>query len=674
MHCPRCEIPNPGHRVCSDCGMILDYLRARLFSAVRHFETGQPVGRDLAIIELLGVGITGITYKVQDTESGDILVLKFITHDTLYTEQAVRTFRKRLKRLASAPHPSIANPRAVRETEFGYLGLISEIIPGETLARRLAMNEEFELPRALQICRSVADAVGHAHVHGVLHRNLRPTNVIVTPGQEVKVIEFGMPAVRFPTRNHPASNYAAPETFHDPRESDQRSDIYSFGCLLYHLATGREPSRIDLGGTPECIRGVIEKATQGDPAHRYVQFADLLQDLDAALEAVGVKVRGTRVAARVYAPDGEPEPLYTLPGDGTIGGEVESRGEVEEEPVEEPLEEPIEEEVEPVQEEETVTAAAEVHEPDVRTEDEEGGGRGVVVLQGHGGYVHSVDVSPDGRWIASGASDGTVRVWDPACGDCKDTMTGHRGYVYAVGFSADPRYLFSVGMDGQLRKWDVERGQAAGNRPAHADRVFALRVDGEHGRIFTAGMDGRIRIWDAGDMSEQGEIATGGDRIYSVSPSPDGKLVASGSTDKDVFVWSLETKKAVMRLRGHKDRVYAVVFAPDGKWLVSSSLDKTIRIWNLKTGKAEKKLEGHEGHVYTLALSREARYLGSGSMDKTARIWSFPEGELLATCQRHEGTVSAVAFTPTSRYLVTGSYDSSVRIWDLRKLLQAEGG
>jgi glucose repression regulatory protein TUP1 len=181
-------------------------------------------------------------------------------------------------------------------------------------------------------------------------------------------------------------------------------------------------------------------------------------------------------------------------------------------------------------------------------------------------YIRSVCFSPDGRYLATGAEDKLIRVWDIASRTIRNTFAGHEQDIYSLDFARDGRTIASGSGDRTVRLWDIEAGQ----------NVLTLSIE---------------------------------DGVTTVAISPDTKYVAAGSLDKSVRVWDATTGYLVERLEGpdgHKDSVYSVAFAPNGKDLVSGSLDKTIKMWELvaprgghpnnapKGGRCIRTFEGHK--------------------------------------------------------------------------------
>ena len=162
----------------------------------------------------------------------------------------------------------------------------------------------------------------------------------------------------------------------------------------------------------------------------------------------------------------------------------------------------------------------------------------VALLTGHTGWVLSVAFSPDGNTLASGSSDGTVRLWDARTGAHLQTLTGHTNRVESVAFSPDGNTLASGSYDGTVRLWDARTG-------AHLQTLGHT------------------------------------DSVFSVAFSPDGNTIASGSRDETVRLWDARTGADLQTLIGHTDSVFSVAFSPDGSTLASGSLDDTVLLWDM---------------------------------------------------------------------------------------------
>ncbi len=225
---------------------------------------GQKIG-SFEIVEIIGRGGMGVVYRARDTKLDRTVAIKSIPPELAGSSTARMRFRREAKLLASLNHPNIAVIHDIIEEEkSGYL--ILEYVPGQTLAQRLA-REPLELNEALSIGRQVAEAVSAAHKKGVVHRDLKPGNIKITPEGRVKVLDFGLAKTYDRdgrssgiTATHPGRvigtpAYMSPEQARG-KDTDHRTDIWSFGCILYQILTGRLPFEGET--TTDTLANIIE--------------------------------------------------------------------------------------------------------------------------------------------------------------------------------------------------------------------------------------------------------------------------------------------------------------------------------------------------------------------------------------------------------------------------------
>jgi WD40 repeat protein len=291
-------------------------------------------------------------------------------------------------------------------------------------------------------------------------------------------------------------------------------------------------------------------------------------------------------------------------------------------------------------------------------------GKVLNTLKGHEGWVGSVGFSPDGKKLASGSYDKTIKIWDVTTGKVLNTLKGHEGWVGSVGFSPDGKKLASGSYDKTIKIWDVTTGKVLNTLKGHESLVWSVGFSPD-GKKLAGSYDKTIKIWDVTTGKVLNTLKGHEGWVGSVGFSPDGKQLASGSLDNMIKIWDVTTGKVLNTLKGHEGYVLSVGFSPDGKKLASGSYDKTIKIWDVTTGKVLNTLKGHEGYVLSVEFSPDGKKLASGSYDKTIKIWDVTTGKVLNTLKGHESGVNSVEFSPDGEKLASGSGDNTIKIWDV---------
>jgi len=280
-------------------------------AAVERDLVGQRVGY-FEIIEMIGRGGMGVVYLARDTKLKRSVAIKSMPAKLTADSAARMRFRREAELLASLNHPNIAVIYDIIEQEEGPGYLILEYVPGETLARRIT-REPLTVEQALSIGRQVAEAISVAHKKGVVHQDLKPGNIKITPEGRVKVLDFGLAkpsvskAINGETTATKADHIIGTPAYMSPEQArgkstDHRTDIWSFGCIMYQMLTGHLPfegetatdtlARIidrepDWGllpeKTPMNIRVLLRRCLEKDPDRRLGDIADVCLQIDETL-------------------------------------------------------------------------------------------------------------------------------------------------------------------------------------------------------------------------------------------------------------------------------------------------------------------------------------------------------------------------------------------------------
>jgi len=235
-------------------------------TVIRNELVGRKIG-SFEIVEMIGRGGMGVVYLARDTKLKRSVAIKSMPVELQADSTARTRFRREAELLASLNHPNIAAIYEIIEQDEGAGYLILEYVPGETLTQCIA-REPLKLEEALSIGRQVAEAVSAAHEKGIVHRDLKPGNIKITPEGNVKVLDFGLAKVSVdegrsaettvtqPGRVIGTPAYMSPEQACG-KPTDKRSDIWSFGCVLYEMLTGHLP--FDGETATEILARIIER-------------------------------------------------------------------------------------------------------------------------------------------------------------------------------------------------------------------------------------------------------------------------------------------------------------------------------------------------------------------------------------------------------------------------------
>jgi WD40 repeat protein len=283
----------------------------------------------------------------------------------------------------------------------------------------------------------------------------------------------------------------------------------------------------------------------------------------------------------------------------------------------------------------------------------------------HSQSVLSVAISPDGRTLASGSRDKTVKILDL---DTNILRTTHdSAWVHSVAFSPDGQALATGSGDNTIKILHPETGSIRNTLNDHSGWIRSVAFSPDGQTLASGSDDKTIKIWHLGSGKPIRTLDGHSGSVYSVAFSPDGQALASGSDDKTIKIWHLGNGKPIRTLDGHSGSIYSVVFSPDGQTLASGSGDKTVKLWDWNRGKPRSILDDylnspHSAPVLSVAISPDGQILASGSRDKTIKIWHLVTGKLINTL-RHSDSVQSVAFSPDGQTLVSGSCDTIISIW-----------
>lgn len=291
-------------------------------------------------------------------------------------------------------------------------------------------------------------------------------------------------------------------------------------------------------------------------------------------------------------------------------------------------------------------------------------------LAGHSDWVSALAISPDGKTIASGSFDKTIKLWNSANGQLIRTLSQHTKGVISLAISPDGKTLISGSWDETIKLWSLNTGELIYTLKGHTGSVQSLAITADSQTLISGSFDQTIKLWCLERGEFLGNLAENAGNISALALSTDGQTLASAGGDGIITLRQLDTARIgtkptfTLTLSGNLSSVGSLAISPDDQILAAGCTDGNIKFWQLGTGEFVNILHGHTGPVQSAVFSLNSPMLISGSADGTIRIWYLKTGKQLAILPSSSAvSVMSVAVSPDGQLIAGGTADSIIKIW-----------
>lgn len=655
---------------------------------------------------VLGEGGMGVVVEARDLGMDRLVAIKGLRDPGGVSLEVLRRQAQEARLTASLTHANILPVYDQWEDRAGNPWYSMLRVAGNvpTLASRLEeLADRKEVDRRplselldifLQLCRAVA----YAHEQGVVHRDIKPHNVLLGPSGEAFLADWGVAVATDEVVMDQVvgtPGYSSPEQFAGAAVAPT-ADIYSLGVVLFELVAGRRPddeaTRI-MATTGSPARGVtlevpervsreltavILRATAPDPAARYQDVREVIRALDAYLD--GGLLEGLSYSPRERLAkwaQARPATAATV-ATGLIGAALLVGLSVREGRVQARLLARAQGNLAQAMAERAASEVALRRLDRARhlavlglatmSEADEPPAAAVALLEGPArrGWMVAMGELPGARLVAPGpelglrvvAEDGVRRVaelgrpWPAPTGEAVRASVGGR------------EALVTVGNDGVLRLWrDQEPSELSGRLPAPS----AMALDSAEATLLAGGEGQRVRRWDLRTPgAAPAEVGPEGFAPLAIAFAPSeraGRVAALGGADGAVRLWDPVTRNEKAAIDGPVP-VRALAFRPDGSLLASSGSRSSVRLWDVRAWKQAGSLAAHPEPVTALAFSPDGALLASGDAAGGLRVWDVSHEEVCAWLEGHVAEVRSVAFDAAGSRLYSVGAGGRVLAWD----------
>jgi serine/threonine protein kinase len=677
---------------------------------------------------VVGRGGMGLVLKARDAKLNRVVAIKVMARELASNPTARKRFIREAQAAAAVVHQHVVTIHAVDENRLPYL--VMEYIDGQSLQEKIDREGHLKLIEILRIGQQVAAGLAAAHAHGLMHRDVKPANILLENGIErVRITDFGLARAVDDVGMTRTGEIAGTPQYMSPEQAqglpmDARSDLFSLGCVLYAMCTGRSPFRAETAFAtarrvcedmsrpirdinPEIqdwLAAIIDRLLAKSPAERFqtaAEVADLLSQhlahlqhpLSAPLPLVDTSAKKKqRAPAKLHVLSRQRLPVALAAAAlvclAVSLGMAEATGVTH-------LSATVIRIFTP-----SGTLVVETNDPGVKvTIEGDGGltimGAGLEAIRLRPGS-YKVHANKDGKRIplerelvsiAKGGRE-TVKVklqTSPATPLAKDSLGANKSaaepmplelvrrfvendvpWINAIQFAPGSERTVVTSYPRGLDVWDAEAGTRT-SRIALLGSPWSLGFTEDGTSLVGVTYQGKLLSldWPSGQVIfEKPAHELAGMAAAMLSRS----RVASAGHDAFVRIWDASTGEELQKLLPSNPAApgknYCLAVAPDEQCLVAGG-SWHVNVWNLADGKFVRNLGLHSFNVSAVAISPENRYVLTGGQTGLLQLFELKTGKLVRRFDKHTNLVGSLAFLPDGRHFVSGAMDGTLRVWSI---------
>ena len=585
------------------------------------------VGQQLAnyrLIRPLGQGGFADVYLGEHVYLGTQAAIKIL--QMRLTDDDKNSFLEEARTIARLKHPAIVRILeydAVENVPF----LVMEYAPNGTLRHCHPKGTILPPTSIVPYIRQVAAALQYAHDQKLIHRDVKPENMLLGLKNSVLLSDFGLAVIVQSSRDR-LQTVAGTVTYMAPEQLQGRacpaSDQYALAAVAYEWLSGERlfsgsfievatqhvlvppPSLLSkLPTLPPAIDQVIQKALAKNPEQRFTSVLEFAQVFEQTCQA--------SLASNVKRSSSPTVPI----------------------------------------------------------------GRLFTTYRKHAAAVLSVAWSPDGKKIASASADKTVHIWNSTSKSPTFIYRNHTKSVSSVAWSPDSTRIVSGSWDTTVQVWNAQSGRKLLTYRGFTREVGSVAWSPDGKYIASGSWDTTIQVRQADSGGRIFTYSGHSSPVHTVAWSPsipptNEVRIASGSgaaenadVDNTVRIWPALTGKKPLLYRDHFYIVNSVAWSPDGQKIASASADTNVQVWNASTGNTILTYRGHSSTVNAVAWSPNGKRIASASNDRTVQVWDATTGETLFTYRGHSKEVHSVTWSPNGTRIASAGYDATVQVWHI---------